>query len=157
MERNEPAFAFSDVFNCENGGKGGVGEVITCVTASVRFIAVGTSRGGVWILDLLGNVVSSFEERHSCRVSGLCFGGGRFDDAIIASVGRDDGQMIATNCISGVSSSFQEIRSRVTSSSALNAVAIDPEIDTSPRGKRFAIACSDGKVRKRSFHGNPKE
>mmetsp|Transcript_12993 Transcript_12993/g.39999 ORF Transcript_12993/g.39999 Transcript_12993/m.39999 type:complete len:819 (-) Transcript_12993:330-2786(-) len=141
MEEQEPAFVLHEIFALDL-----TNAVVTCVATSARFVAVGTSRGGVHVLDVIGNTLSQLEERHKCSVASIAFGGGRFGDDVLASVGRDDGLLIVTSSIPGASSSVQDIRTRVTTSAALNDVAIDPFVDSAPHGKRFAVACSDGKV-----------
>mmetsp|Transcript_1092 Transcript_1092/g.2979 ORF Transcript_1092/g.2979 Transcript_1092/m.2979 type:complete len:196 (+) Transcript_1092:232-819(+) len=142
MEEDEPAFSTERLWELpvEFGS-------VVCVSCSARFIAVGTTHGDVFVLDILGNEINRLLALHQSRITGLCFASGRFSDDVIASVDRDDGMLIVSGSVRGASSVVPEIRTRIQGSSKLNGVAADPHIDTAAQGKRFAIACSDGKVR----------
>eukprot|EP00188_Purpureofilum_apyrenoidigerum_P005890 Plantae.Rhodophyta-Purpureofilum_apyrenoidigerum.ctg8224.p1 GENE.Plantae.Rhodophyta-Purpureofilum_apyrenoidigerum.ctg8224~~Plantae.Rhodophyta-Purpureofilum_apyrenoidigerum.ctg8224.p1 ORF type:complete len:814 (+),score=136.24 Plantae.Rhodophyta-Purpureofilum_apyrenoidigerum.ctg8224:161-2602(+) len=141
MEEKEPALVLHEIFALDTPN-----ITVSCVATSARLIAIGTSRGEIRVLDVIGNTLSVLEERHKCSVAGLVFGGGRFGDDVLVSIGRDDGFLIVTSSIPGTSSSVQDVRTKVSNSAALNDVAIDPFVDNSSHGKRFAVACSDGKV-----------
>ncbi|KAJ8902289.1 hypothetical protein NDN08_006696 [Rhodosorus marinus] len=141
MYEDEPAFSTESLWELpvEFGS-------VACVSCSTRFIAVGTTRGDVFVLDILGNEINRLLALHKSRITGLCFASGCFSDDVIASVDRDDRMLIVSSSVRGASSIVQEIRTRIQGSSKLNGVAVDPHIDTAAQGKRFAIACSDGKL-----------